>query len=494
MTKRLKNIFSPQAMMLGAIMIAGFLLRLHNLAKESLWFDEGNALRLTVLDFSNFLKEGLVQAPLYFKLLKYWVVLFGDSAYSMRFLSLIFGVLAVFAMYKVGELLFDKPTGLLGALITAISPFQIQYSQEVKYYSLMMFLTLLSYYFFLQQFKRSRNTDSLFYILCIAAMLYIHNYAIFIVAAQNLYFFTMLAVSKNQKLHFGKWMSLQLVLGAVYLPWALVVLKQVAAVKGTYWLPRPVIQNLVFTFIIIAGSTKLLKYLFPILCLSLINIEINSGNILHGNLAKSIKAFSFKKWLSNWDYIYLLMLWLLTPVLVPFAASQYIMPIYHYRYTMVASGAFYLLAARGIRNIGFKHIRILVVLFLVIMYGLSLKGYFSTVRKEQWREVISYIEKNARPGDLVLVHQNHCLVNIVNYYSQRQDLVKKAFPENEDRVDSRNINDLEPAIQGYQNIWLIMSHKDDPDELILSTLNQSMQFIYAKQYFGIELYLFVKRK
>ena len=111
---------------LFAILLLGFFLRLYHLDQESLWFDEGNALRLTVLDFNNFLKEGLVHAPLYFKLLKYWVVLFGDSAYSMRFLSLIFGVLAIFAIYKVGELLFDKHVGLISALITALSPFQVQ--------------------------------------------------------------------------------------------------------------------------------------------------------------------------------------------------------------------------------------------------------------------------------------------------------------------------------------------------------------------------------
>jgi len=481
-------------LVLFAILVLGFLLRLHNLDKESLWFDEGNALRLTVLDFNNFLKEGLVHAPLYFKLLKYWIVLFGDSAYSMRFLSLIFGVLAVFAMYKMGELLFDKQTGLLGALITAISPFQVQYSQEVKYYSLLMFLAVFSFYFFIKQFKRTRPSDSIFYLLCSAAMLYIHNYAMFILAAQNLYFFTMLAGSKNENLNFKKWMFLQFVLCAVYLPWAFVVVKQVSVVKGNYWLPKPGIQYLVLTFIYIAGSTKLLKLLIPLIFMSILNININPDNIFHGALARSIKTFSFWKWLSSWNTIYLLVLWLLVPVLVPFVVSQYYMPIYHYRYTIAASGAFYLLAAKGIRNIGFKYIKYPVVLLVLIMYFMSLEGYYNTVRKEQWREVMAYIEKNARPGDVVLVHQYHCLTNIVNYYSIRRDIAIKPIPEKDEVVDSRNISELEPAIRGYKNVWMIMSHKDDPNDLLLAELNRTLVFIYYKQYYGIELYLFARRK
>ena len=479
---------------LFVIVVTSFFLRFHNLDKESLWFDEGNAIRLSVVDFNTFLKEGLVQAPLYFKLLKYWTALFGNSAFALRFLSLIFGVLAVLAIYKVGELLFDRETGLLSALLAGLSPFQIQYSQEVKYYSLLMLLTLLSFYYLLRQFSRARLSDFILYFLCNAALLYIHNYAIFVLAAQNIYFFTMLAFSKTGKLKAPKWLALQFMLALVYLPWSIIVARQVKTISGTYWLPRTGLSYLVLTFILLAGSTKLLKLTLPLVALAIWKVDLKADKLSPVNPVKSYQGINLRKWFVDRDRTYLLLLWLFIPVLVPFIISQFVIPIYHYRYTIVASGALFLLIAKAVRSIGTRLIRLPVAALVIVLYALALKGYYADFHKEPWREVVAYIETNAQAGDLVLVHQYHCLVNIVNYYSKRTDLDKKAIPENEDTVNSRNIAELEPAVQGYNNVWLIMSHKDDPEDLILSNLNQLMELILYKQYYGIELYLFLRKK
>ena len=63
---------------------------------------------------------------------------------------LIPGSLSVLLIYKFGKELFNKNAGLIAALIMAVSVFQIKYSQEARTYSLIVFLTLLSNYFFLR--------------------------------------------------------------------------------------------------------------------------------------------------------------------------------------------------------------------------------------------------------------------------------------------------------------------------------------------------------
>lgn len=90
-----------------------------------------------------------VHPPLYYFLLHYWMLAFGESDVAVRFLSAIFGILGMPMGYLVGRDLFDKEVGLIGAFIIAVSPHNVYYSQEARMYSLLVLLTLLSMYFFI---------------------------------------------------------------------------------------------------------------------------------------------------------------------------------------------------------------------------------------------------------------------------------------------------------------------------------------------------------
>jgi len=82
--------------------------------------------------------------PLYHLLLWFWVKLTGSSVFALRFLSLILGVLTVPLVYRLARLAFGELVGLLAALLCAISPFQVYYSQEARMYALATFFTTLS--------------------------------------------------------------------------------------------------------------------------------------------------------------------------------------------------------------------------------------------------------------------------------------------------------------------------------------------------------------
>ncbi|RKY36518.1 MAG: hypothetical protein DRP78_03400 [Candidatus Omnitrophota bacterium] len=132
---------------LASIIVLGAFLRIYNLGAESLWYDEvgsiDQATRSLPVLFSKF-----HLSPLYFVLLKYWMRLFGASEFVLRLPSVLFGVGALFLIYKIGQMLFNTRVGLLSSLILAISPFHLFYCQEARHYSLFIFLTLLSNFFF----------------------------------------------------------------------------------------------------------------------------------------------------------------------------------------------------------------------------------------------------------------------------------------------------------------------------------------------------------
>ena len=73
-----------------------------------------------------------VATPQYHLLLHLWMTLFGTSLFALRFLSLIFGVFATIIIYLLGRRLFNEEVGLISALILAISPLNIEYSQEAR--------------------------------------------------------------------------------------------------------------------------------------------------------------------------------------------------------------------------------------------------------------------------------------------------------------------------------------------------------------------------
>ncbi len=104
-------------LILLAILSLGLFLRIYDLASESLWFDEGYFIALAKLDLFQIVEKGSQTShpPLYYIILHYWINLFGDSEFSTRFLSVIFGFFAIFMIYKVGSLICDKEVGILSS-------------------------------------------------------------------------------------------------------------------------------------------------------------------------------------------------------------------------------------------------------------------------------------------------------------------------------------------------------------------------------------------
>ena len=141
--------FTKNALILPVVLLLGLFLRINGLSDESIWLDEGISLSLVRENpFSIIITTARdVHPPLYYLILRCWTSLLGISVISTRFLSAIFGFLAVWVIYKIGSLISDKETGILSALILALSGFHIYYSQEIRMYSMVALLSLFSMYF-----------------------------------------------------------------------------------------------------------------------------------------------------------------------------------------------------------------------------------------------------------------------------------------------------------------------------------------------------------
>ena len=136
------------------IFVLAFALRLYQLNTDSLWEDEIFTATQSPLPLNELLRwtAGDIHPPGYYVLmgrLSEW----GGWAHQppsaladwlWRFPSALMGTLAVAATYRLGRSLFGRRVGLVGALLLALSPVALQYSQEARMHEMFLLGTALS--------------------------------------------------------------------------------------------------------------------------------------------------------------------------------------------------------------------------------------------------------------------------------------------------------------------------------------------------------------
>jgi uncharacterized membrane protein len=160
--KRILNfIKSNKEYSIYLIVILGAIPRLYQIAKRDFWYDEAFTGVAIKESFNNMLRMIIqdVHPPLYYYSVKVFAHFFNYSVFGIRLFSALFGILSIWLVYLIAKELFGYRASIWASLITAISPFAIQYSQEARMYALLGFLLLAASYFFIRGLK----TDRLYY-------------------------------------------------------------------------------------------------------------------------------------------------------------------------------------------------------------------------------------------------------------------------------------------------------------------------------------------
>ncbi|HEY0071716.1 MAG TPA: glycosyltransferase family 39 protein, partial [Chloroflexia bacterium] len=203
----------PAVAALGGVLALGTALRLYDLGTENYWLDEVIMLRAAEGSVGSILAG--TRPPVYVLLTHFWIESFGTSEASTRLLPALFGLLSILLTYVMGREFFGKRVGLVASLLMSVSAFQIYYSQETRYYSLFTLCALLSFFLMLRALKRAKPIYFVLYALAGILMFYTHTYAVFVIAAQNLYF--VLSWKRARTLLFP-WVLSQAAMGLAILP------------------------------------------------------------------------------------------------------------------------------------------------------------------------------------------------------------------------------------------------------------------------------------
>src|SRR5947207_1806607 len=126
--------------------------RLWRLTASCLWFDEifsVHAARHTWGGLWRFAAADLIHPPLFYALLKIWAAAGGDSLLWLRLFPALTSIAALVPFFLLArELRLGAAATDVALLLMAADGYLIKYAQEVRMYSLLLMLTLLSLWLF----------------------------------------------------------------------------------------------------------------------------------------------------------------------------------------------------------------------------------------------------------------------------------------------------------------------------------------------------------
>ena len=114
-----------------------------------MWLDETFSVWLakhSMVDMLHWIVKIDQHPPLYYLLLHYWIALNGDTPYYVRLLSALFGAGTIPIIYLIGKRISGAVTGLVAALLMALSPFNIRFAQDTRMYTLLAFNAAVAIY------------------------------------------------------------------------------------------------------------------------------------------------------------------------------------------------------------------------------------------------------------------------------------------------------------------------------------------------------------
>jgi len=410
---------------LAATCALGLLMRLPTLASRSLWLDETYSAWFSALTLHQLwtdVPRYETHPPMYYAMLVGWRALFGGSEAALRSLSVLASVLTIAVVGCAGRVLRSLPgrdvAALLAALFLSVNTGSVAYAQQARPYALETLaatLAILAAWALLERPLAGRTdardvrAPAATLAVSTGATLWMHDTGA--IVALGIWAGLALTLLVHTR---GQHARQALVLGAaaagavaVFAPFLPLLALQASHVAATAFWVRAEPRDLVAAWYLVTGGSDSTLACFGLLMLA--------------GLAAA--------WRRCRAQALFVLVVLLLPLSAVLAFSFLVKPIFIDRLfewmtplsmIVAAIGAVAALPARAS-----PAWRVAAVAAIAITVGASLKAtyWFFAWQREDWRGIVQAIEREARPGDLVVAVPNELSVPLA-YYAR-----DPAFPE-----------------------------------------------------------------
>lgn len=402
--------------MLGLVLLVALGLRLINLGGRTLWYDEAFAVLFAEQGLDAMRAGTLEQVDgsaadvhplLYYATLHGWMHVCGQSAAAVRLYSALVGVLSVAVIYGLARDWFGESTARAAALIAAVAPFHVQYSQEARMYALLGLALLLTTWAYWRAWQGRRSAWWVVFGVLAGISMYVQQLAALYLLALGL-----LPVLYRDGHRLARTAGGAGVALTVYLPWMVNLPEQMGKLRQ-YWVDRPNVLHLwlaLRSFVSVNLDFSPAWWLPTFLLAAVLVVLL----LYRARWAwRALPSGSRERTALGW------MLWLaLAPMLVMWFASYVLQPVFLPRALLPSALIFYVgtgwLFTRG----GMPRPIVAIVAgawAVVAAFGLVTHYTWDTFPNSPFDRAVRYLEGRVAEGDAI-VHGNKITALPMVYY------------------------------------------------------------------------------
>ena len=472
--------------LLGVVILA-LGLRFWDLTGESLWYDEAYSVWTSSMEIASprTLWDWRIEFPLYYWLLHWWIRALGSGEYAVRALGAVAGALTVVSIYYLGRDLFGRQVGALVALLLAVNPYHIYYSQEVRMYALATLFAVASLYAFWRAVSGGHWPWWVAHALLTGLGFYLHYYIGWLLLAEDVYCFVWLA--RLRQVQDGRslwrdarpWLLGQLAIVLLAIPAIIVFLTKLLALNQWGWLTErygaPSVADVVS---LLMAYTMGLGFPGPGWLRWLI-LGLFGGLALWGLLQRWPQVRHGRPA----DGLGLTLLTLVLPLGLVFILGQFA-SVWVPRYLLLFVTSLLLLVAVGVASLRPKIAAVAGALLVVAsLYGWG--GMLTQQQKEDWRGLTAYLIEEQANHDLIVLMDEECRVPFDYYYRQDGARVEVSRFADGAMLDQA-VAEIRQKRQG-ERIWLVVSHADGAGLRARISALPGVRSLLSPRFVGIEL-------
>lgn len=452
-----------------ALLIVAFGLRIHTIGAQSFWNDEGNSYVQSLRTFSEIAVHAGrdIHPPGYYWLLALWRTLTGQTETAYRMFSALASLVIVALTYAVGRRIGGRAVGLLAALLSALNTFQIYYAQEARMYALLGLWGAASTLTLLRLIERPGLRRALIHGTVTAAGLWTGYAFLFVMLAQGLY--TVLALLRGRSTTlFVHYLLANIAALLLWLPWLPTAVNQITTWPNTGQPVAPGEALSVILHWLIFGLTapdEPLALPLILIVFGLIGVRLRAVDAQRP-LQPLLPVIGFSV-----PLIAFLVMGLFRE-----ANLKHLLPVQPGVSIAVALGAAALWTAFTDRRRWVLRAAAAVgILWLVRGQIAHLPALYTdpAYQRDDYRAIARTIEAEARPGDIVILNAPN-QAEVFGYY-YRGDAPVIGLPRGLGGDDETTRAEIEQIIAQYRRAFVIFwgEAERDPNRIVENALNAS---------------------
>ncbi|MDQ6840077.1 MAG: glycosyltransferase family 39 protein [Actinomycetota bacterium] len=238
----------------SALVVLAAILRVPNLGR-AYWVDEGISVGIASSSISQIphLLRLDGSPPLFYVVLHLWLRVFGASALATHVLAMVISLAVIPVAFWAGRSLFGRDAAFAAAALAATSPFLTWYGTETRMYTLLVGLCMIALTFTVRAVRYRTRGDAIGAVGASAAIMYTHNWGLYVVAVT----FLVVLISAWRSADRGLARSVIFCgvgVGVLYSPWLPSLFAQIGSTAAPWAVPPGLVDLIVDPATLLGGT------------------------------------------------------------------------------------------------------------------------------------------------------------------------------------------------------------------------------------------------